>query len=145
MTSGQSESTIKQVEAFLDKHLHKKARFKSTVTYLLPGFPPKETALVLDKDDYIENIKEGIHALRDHHSEITVKSVHIVSNGQQAIVMTEGRESGTMAIPVQGEPDEKVPIEGFTNCNQILRLSKKGVIQMYNAVCDTQIEFIGAL
>lgn len=142
LTSGNSDKSIDKIVAFLDKHLHKKARFKSTMAYVLPGFPPQNSALALDKQDYIDSIKDSHNALEDHHSEVNIKSIEIIGNGKQALVMTEALETGTMVVPVPDEGDQRIPVEGFTECNQIIHLTK-GVIQMYNAVCDTQIEFVG--
>ena len=146
MTTGKTGDDTKTITRYFKKHLTKDARFKSTMKFVLPGFPPKESALALDKDDFIQNVIDGKKAFEDHQSEITITNIKIVSNGRQALVQTEGRETGLVAVPIGDTGTvERVPIEGFTQCKQIIRLSKKGVIQMYNAVCDTLIEFTGGL
>lgn len=145
LTTGDNDLSVDQTVRFLKKHLHKKARFKSVISYILPGFPPQDTALSFDKDDYIENIKNSVGAVEGHESVVEIKSIHITSNGKQAIVITDSKETGVMQVPLPDKTTEAVPIEGFTHCNQIIRLSRRGVIQMYNAVCDTKVEFINNL
>lgn len=142
LTSGLSDSSIDETVYFLDTHLHKKARFKSVISYVLPGFPPQETALSFKKKDYIENIQNSISTIEDHESVVEIQSIQITSDGKQAVVITSGKETGMMQVPLPDNTFESVPMEGFTDCNQIIRLSRQGIIQMYNAVCNTTIQFI---
>lgn len=141
LTNGESKKSIKDTVRFFETHLTKDARFKSVVQYILPGFPPQETALALNKKDFLQSLRDGEKSMEDHETFVDVKKVTVLSNGKQAVVETEGKETGVMLIPVDEFKTERVPVEGHTMCNQIIRLSKKGVIQIYNAVCSTQIEF----
>jgi hypothetical protein len=144
MTTGNHELEPKEIKKYFEDHLTKDARFKSTIKYVLPGLPEKDAGIALDKEGFIDNIMKGADAFADHESFVEIKDVKIVSSGSQAIVATEGKESGVMVLPIADTGEfERIPVEGYTKCNQIIRLNKKGVIQIYNAVCDTLIEFNG--
>ncbi len=132
-----------QAIRYLERHLHDDARFKSVMTYQIPGFPTQESAMRVDKREFIESIDEGAQALTKYQTEVQIKDVQISSDKRKATVQTVNREIGAMAISNGfGEPEE-VPITGTSQCSQILMLNKKGDIQMYNANCETLIEFSG--
>lgn len=136
ITSGNLGQSPERITTFLNRHLHKHARFKSTLKYNIPGFPPQATALALNKDEFIENIEAGSKALDNYQNDVRIVEIKISSDKRKATVFTEGYETGTMNA--QGQA---IPVQGNSNCHQIVMLSKKGVIQMYNANCETTISF----
>lgn len=124
------------VKTYLETHLHPSARFKSKMTYEIPGYPAKETELALDKNEFIDSVGAGAQSVSEYSNTIAVKEVKIASSGKSATVKTESSEEGVMNVEGQN-----VPILGQSNCDQIIMLSDQGVIQMFNANCKTQIRF----
>lgn len=124
------------VTQYLQRHLHKDAHFKSEMSYVIPGWPAQTSEMRLDKKEFIESIEKGSQAMDDYDSYVEVDSIRIARDKQTATVKTISRESGTM--PVQGE---NLPVLGSSECTQILRLSRQNIIQMFNAVCKTEIRF----
>jgi len=124
------------LEDYLETHLDEESYFKSTMRYIMPGHPPQESELKLNKEDYISSIKGGSQALSEHKTKVRVKDIKISKSKRSATVTTETREKGEM--PIEGQ---MVPINGVSSCKQIIRLSDDDVIQMYNALCETEIEF----
>jgi len=127
------------VRDYLDKHLHEDARFKSTMSYAIPGHDAQRNAISLDKKKYIESIMDAPKALGGYDIDIEITDIRIAKDGANAIVQTRSREQGTMEVPGAGA----VPMEGVSNCNQVLVMSKRDVIQMYSAQCQTDIQFSG--
>ena len=143
MTSGANlEMSSEDIVEFLEIHLDKKARFKSTMKYNIPGYPAQETSMSLDKEDFIKSIQDGAQSMEDYENEIRIKMIKIAKNGKKATVQTEGFETGIMPVSTDGVTTQNVPIEGRSSCNQIISLGKKGVIQMYSAQCTTEITFL---
>lgn len=141
ITSGSdSGMTQEEVALYLDTHLDKKARFKSTMQYNIPGHPPQETSMSLDKKEFIKSIEDGAKSVTDHKYEININNIDISKDGKKATVQTSGFETGIMPIVAEGV-EQNVPVEGSSDCNQVISLSKKGVIQMQSAQCITVISF----
>lgn len=138
---GTSERPVEDIVAFLNTHLHKDARFKSKMVYNIPGYPPKETELALNKQEFIDNVQSGAKTVQDYEHSITVKSVQISSDKRKATVLTNGREEGTMPVQDGNGGSQDVPITGYSTCHQIIMLSDQNVIQMFNANCNTEITF----
>ncbi|HRQ61993.1 MAG TPA: hypothetical protein PLO23_10880, partial [Alphaproteobacteria bacterium] len=69
-------------------------------------------------------------------NQIAVREVKIASSGKSATVKTDSTEEGVMDVEGQ-----QVPILGQSTCDQIIMLSDKAVIQMFNANCTTIIRF----
>lgn len=137
ITSGeQLNGNPKYAEIFLEKHLHPNARFKSVMQYNIPGLPPQENSVALDKTEYIQNIESGTQVLQNYENETHIVEIKISSDQRKATIQTQGIERGTMSAEGQ-----EIPVEGNSTCHQIIMLSKKGVIQMYNANCQTVISF----
>lgn len=142
MTSGQSlEASPEEIITYLKRHLSPKARFKSTMKYNIPGYPTQETSMSLEKKDFIESIEDGSQALSDYESEIRVRNIKISKDKTKATVQTTGTEKGIMPLSEDGVTSEDVPVEGTSNCTQIIML-EEGVIQMYSANCTTTIHFL---
>lgn len=40
------------IQQFLNRHLHEHARFKSMITYNMPGHPPQQSQMKLDKEGF---------------------------------------------------------------------------------------------
>jgi len=137
MTSGANlETSQANIVQFLNRHLHPKARFKSALQYNIPGFPAQENSIALNKEQFIENVQHSAQSMDNYQTSIEVQDIRISKDGQKATLRTIGRESGTM-----NASGELIPVEGDSHCTQIIMLSDKGVIQIYNANCATTIRF----
>lgn len=132
--------TPDEIRRYLEAHIDKKARFKSTVTYAIPNHPPQSQSLGLDKDEFINQTVDGQKSLEHYETAISVDKVSIAKSGKNATVVTSGIESGYMSVPSGDGMVNEVPVEGSSKCIQIIKLNK-GVIQMYSANCTTTIEF----
>lgn len=135
-----SDRKINVIKSYLDRHLDDDARFKSSMTYNIPGFPPKQSTLALDKDDYINSIEESKESLGDYSSAVQVDEIKISTDKRTATVFTTGAEEGVIEVP-NGGTTERIPINGFSKCMQIVRLSKKNILQLYSANCETVMNF----
>lgn len=143
IASGNSLENVEEIQEFLTIHLHEKARFKSSMKFNIPGFPTQETALTLNKEDFIEHARQGASALSDYQNEITIKSIKISKDKRKATVQTISQESGMMDIDDGTGNAQQVPVEGSSSCQQIIMLNNKNYIQMYQANCKTEIFFQG--
>lgn len=141
IAAGASTDKPEKVERFLNRHLHDDARFKSVMKFTIPGFPTQESAMTLSKEDFIENIHKGQQALSEYENKVAIMSVKISSDKRKATVETTASESGLMDVVNASGDIEQVPVKGASTCQQILMLSKKNYIQMYQANCKTQIYF----
>lgn len=137
ITSG-NDASMPQGHAikFLERHLHPNARFKSAISYNMPGFPAQENSISLNKEQFIENIQAGSQTLEDYETSVEVRDIKISRDGRKATLNTIGYERGTMSAS-----DQQFPVEGNSFCTQIVKLSDKGVIQIYHANCKTTIQF----
>ena len=135
------ESDQAQTQQFLNRHLHDNARFKSTITYNMPGHPPQQTEMKLDKKQFLESVAAGAQTLQEYESEIDIKAIKISKDGRKATVETIGSESGYMSVPDESGAVQQVPIEGQSACLQIVMIDKNDIMQLYNARCETQINF----
>lgn len=130
-----------EVLQFLDDHLESHARFKSVMRYTIPGYDPQETSMSLSKEEFMDNVKNSPKKVEDYENSVLIRSVKISSDGKKATVQTHGKESGEMPIKDENGEDVNLPMHGVSACDQIIMLSKKGVIQMYSANCVTEVEF----
>ncbi len=142
ITTGKSNDlSSEKIAAYLDKHLDKKARFKSVMKYHIPGLPPQEASISLDKSGFMKSVNEGAQSAENYENLIEIQDIKVASNGKKAFVKTQSTEYATMAVPTADGGSEDVPMEGISECTQIISLHK-GVIQMYSANCVTNIEFL---
>ena len=142
IVSGQEASMSKDdIINYLDDHLEKGARFKSILQYNVPGSPSQETAMNFGKQAFIDNIREGADKIDDFKSEIQILEVKLSSDKSQAFVKTQSNEQAVMPVPNDDGEIENVPLDGISMCDQIITISKKGVIQMFGATCTTMINF----
>ncbi len=142
ITSGKDGSMSQEkIKTYLNHHLDKGARFKSTMIYAIPGQPAQKNSMSLNKKEFIDSVNEGQKAVDEYETQVEVESVKISKDGKKATVQTASREQALMPITLEDGAVEEVPIEGNSNCNQIITLSKKGVIQMFSAQCTTTITF----
>lgn len=139
----QGDLSDHDVEKYFETHLDEDARFKSTIKYNIPGFPSQENALALNKESFIQNMKDARASLQNYETDVTVKNINISSDKKKATVSTESYETGVMPVPTQDGSVQEIPMEGMSRCNQIITLSTKGIIQMYSAICTTKINFSG--
>lgn len=137
---GVTDMSPEEIAAYLEGHIEKKARFKSTMKYNIPGYPPQETSMSLEKKDFIESVKKGAEEISDYDSEIQIESIKISSKGDKATVGTTSIEHGMMPMSLDGVSTQMIPVDGSSSCTQILTL-EKGVIQMFGANCVTVINF----
>lgn len=133
--------SAEKIAAYLDKHLDKKARFKSVMKYHIPGMPPQEASLALDKEEFMSSVQEGAKTIENYENLIEIKEIKVASNGKKAFVKTYSTEYTTLLVPVETGGTEEVPMEGTSECTQIISLHR-GVIQMYSANCVTIINFL---
>lgn len=142
VTTGNSgDLSTEEIAAYLDKHLDKQARFKSVMRYNIPDMPPQEASMSLDKEGFMTSVQAGAEKTADYENLIEILSIKVASNGKKAFVKTTSTEYATMAVPVETGGSEDVPIEGLSECTQIISLHR-GVIQMYSANCVTTINFL---
>ena len=144
ISKGGAGISVKAITEYLEKHLHKHSRFKSTMRYKIPGYPTQETTLSFSKEEFIENVQEGAKSVSEYDNSVDILDIKISQDKTKATVTTRSTESVTIPVPGAGPNGEtgEVPIEGHSDCTQILSLNKKGIIQMYNATCVTNIEFV---
>lgn len=143
MSSGKSLSnSAPQILKFLDTHIHRSARFKTVIQYSVPGQAPQQNEMAMDKKKFIENIKTGTDSMNDYESAITISKIQISKDGRKATLETQSNENGMMTIvdPESGQ-QHQVPVLGASQCQQIIMLSEKNVMQIYNANCKTGIMF----
>ena len=138
-SAGQSNQA--QTQQFLNRHLHENARFKSLITYNMPGHPPQQSEMKLDKEEFLESVATGAQTLQEYESEIDIKTIKISKDGRKATVETIGSESGYMSVPDESGEVQQIPLEGQSACLQIIMIDKQDVMQLYNAQCTTQINF----
>ncbi len=142
LTSGQTlEMSLSDIIAYFEDHLDEDSRFKSTMQFNVPGYPAQKTALSLDKEEFIENVQKGAQSVESYENNVTIKKIRISKDKTKATVETVGVEQGMMEIADESGQSQIVPIEGTSTCSQIIKLSDEGVIQMYNAKCDTNVSF----
>jgi len=142
ITTGNSERlSTKKIQTYLDRHISNKARFKSVMKYNIPNMPPQEATLTLDKDEFMSSVNEGAEKITGYETLVEIKEIKIASSGEKAFVKTESTEYATMAVPSQSGGSEDVPMEGVSECTQIISLNR-GTIQMYSANCITEINFL---
>lgn len=142
VSSGQnSDMSGADISNYLEKHLHDKARFKSVITYNIPGYSAQSASMTLKKDEFIKSMGKTDEALSDYHTEIDINDIQISNDKTRATVKTTSYESGSMAVPSQpGGVPEIVPVEGISTCDQII-MYKNDAIQMYSANCKTNLNF----
>ncbi len=143
ITSGQNASMPDQeIIDYLNAHMDKGARFKSTMEYIIPGQPVEKTSMSLSKKDFIESIATAKHAVSGYETTVEIRSIQITGDGTKAAVKTISQDHGSMNIEVEGGSFESLPVQGSSSCNQIITLSDEGIIQMYSAQCSTKLEFV---
>ena len=142
ITKGRSgELDPAAIEKYLKNHLHKDAHFKTTMTYNIPGFPSQESSISLNKEDFINSVQEGAGSVQSYDNEIQIDSIKISNDQRVATIKTTSSETGTIQIGDGTGGAQDIPMIGISKCTQILKLSKKRVIQMHNAICKTEIQF----
>lgn len=125
---------------FYDKHLHPKAFFKSSMNYLIPGYPTQENSVSFNKEKYIESLFQSSASVDDFEAEVTIQNIKISKDKRKATLETMTSENAIMKVPQDGGI-EYVPMVGYSKCEQILMLSDHNYIQIYSANCSTQMEF----
>lgn len=137
-SGGLSSSKIKD---YLDKHIEDKARFKSSIKYHIPGMPPQKAVISLSKAEFMDQVDEGTKKIEGYETVVEIEEIKIDSGGKKAFVKTTNTEYAMMPIPTDTGGVEEVPMEGVSNCRQILSLNS-GVIQMFSANCTTNVMFL---
>ena len=130
------------VEEFLERHIHEDARFSSLIAYDIPGQGEQMSSMALGKADFIKQIEEGAEKLEDYYNEVEILDIKIAKDERKATVQTVGTETGRMRIPDGQGGFSEVPVEGQSTCHQIVTISDRHVVQLYNANCETRITFI---
>ena len=125
---------------FFEKHLHPKAFFKSSMSYLIPGYPTQESNISFDKSKYIESLLGSSSNVSDFEADVVIKNIKISKDKKKATLETITTENAVMQVPQNGSI-EYVPMYGNSKCRQILMLSDQNNIQIYSANCETQMSF----
>ena len=142
ITTGNSQKVSQdKIEEYLDTHLEDGARFSSVMQYNIPGMPQQKAKLSLDKDGFMDSVKKGAEKIEGYETLVEIKEMKIASNKEKAFVKTVSTEYASMPVPTDTGDVEDVPIEGVSECTQILSLNS-GVIQMFSAKCVTDINFL---
>lgn len=142
LTSNSKASSFQDIKDFLDIHLHPSSRFKSNLTFYIPGYPPQSNAISLDKGEFIESVKQGHKTVDNFENSVDISNIQISSDGKKATLKTTTHEEGYMSMPGDSS-GQKVPIHGESICSQVLWINDENVIQLYNANCKTTIRFQG--
>ena len=141
-TSGNGlESSPDSIKTFLQRHLHKNARFKSKMEYNIPGQPTQQKSMSLDKQQFINNTGAGSNALDGYESEVEIVDIRLSGDKTKATVKTNGFESGYIEVDDGNGYMAEVPMNGISSCTQIIMLNDNHVIQLYHANCETTINF----
>lgn len=140
-SGGNGDLNTGELISYFERHLDQNARFSSSMQFKIPGYPPQKKTLVLDKKEFIDQVRQGTQSIEHYDNDIKVHDIKISSDKTKATVQTTGVEHGVMPVSVDGVNTENVPIEGHSKCLQILKLNNSGTIQMYSANCETTIQF----
>ncbi|MEM7651218.1 MAG: hypothetical protein AAF204_03955 [Pseudomonadota bacterium] len=142
ITLGNSDNlSSEKISEYLDKHIEDKARFKSVMRYHMPNMPVQQAVLNLKKDEFMGSVAEGANSVEGYENLVQIKEIKVASSGKKAFVKTESTEYATMSVPTDTGGSEDVPMEGVSECTQVISLNG-GVIQMYSANCVTEIHFL---
>ena len=88
----------------------------------------------------MKTINEGAEKIDGYETIVEIEELKIDSSGKKAFVKTVNTEYAIMPVPTEAGV-EHVPMEGVSNCRQILSLNR-GVIQMFSANCTTNVMFL---
>lgn len=142
LTAGHTEDlSPDEIITYLETHLHKNARFKTTMRYEIPGQSPQENAMRLNKEDFINKIRQSTETIEDYENEIDIIKIKISKDKRSATIETRSQENATLPVSDEDTGVTQIPMEGTSLCRQILKLNKKDIIQMYNINCVTDIAF----
>ncbi len=130
------------LSSFFERHLHSNAFFKSSMSYLIPGYPSQKNSVSFNKEKYIETLLTTDSTVDDFEAEVTVSNIQISKDKKKATLETVTTENAVMKVPQNGSV-EYVPMTGVSKCRQILMLSNRNDIQIYSANCETQMSFDG--
>ena len=89
-----SEKIIK----YLEKHLHKNARFKTTMRYAIPGFDAQENEMSFDKSEFIDNVRNSAGTVEDYENDIDIITIKISKDKRSATVETRSNEAATLPV-----------------------------------------------
>ncbi|MEM7679711.1 MAG: hypothetical protein AAF182_01740 [Pseudomonadota bacterium] len=128
------------VRKYLDYHIHDNARFQTSMTFQVPGMPPQETQMSIQKDEFLRGVEEAEHAVNSYENKVEIKKIKLSRDKKSAVVYTVGREEGEMPTQLEDGSTQFVPIDGVSECKQNIALND-GFIQMMDAQCKTTIEF----
>lgn len=138
--AGSSGLDPEQTLEYFQLHLADDGIFRSRTTYNLPGFPARDSQMAYDKDGFIANIANGQGLMQDYSTSVTILDIQM--NGPHAAtIQTNIKETGKMPWPDGNGGETRLPIEGFSDCEQKLAISNEGYIQLAGANCTTVINF----
>lgn len=142
MSSGKNlDYSASDIAAFLEMHLHPEARFKSEMEYVVPGHPAQTKSMALNKAEFMDSVSAGAAALEGYENRVTIGSIKISKDKRKATVQTRGIENGSMQVADESGMIQSVPVEGLSDCQQIIMLNDDDIMQIYNANCKTTINF----
>lgn len=135
------DMTPEDIAAYLNRHLMEKGKFNSQTTFEIPGYPPQQADMKLDKQGYIDNVMQGQGVIANYTTAIEIKDIKITGLGKAATIRTVSTDSGEMPWPDEKGERKPVPINGVSECEQKLIISVSNYIQMAGAECTTKITF----
>ena len=134
-----------EVTSYLMAHIANDSRFSSTIDYNMPDISESgERILELDKLHFISNTQQGMKAFTRHEAAVKIDYIQIADNGKSARVTTTSHERGVIPIEDNFGETQFFPVTGTSYCEQKLVLSEESIIQMAEAVCSTNIDFINS-
>ncbi len=141
--SGGLETSMSQSDVldFLERHIHDDAHFSSYIRFQIPGQEPQVTNMELQKSDFLEQTQTGQRVMDNYYNEVTVEEIKIAGDKRKANVKTTSKESGSMNVPDGVGGMRSTPVKGTSTCHQVITISKRHVVQLYNADCETHIFF----
>jgi hypothetical protein len=130
------------ITEYLMTHVAQDGTFKNNTTYAYEDYDPQEEEMVMDKMNYIANIIKSTGKIVAHEKSVRVEHVEISETGKEATVLISSYEQGRMPLPYYEGTDTTIPMSGTSFCEHKLNLTEENIIQLTEAECSTDINFI---
>lgn len=124
---------------WLMDHLSESGTFSTQINYSGEGMPDAPEEMSMTRNDYVGHVLEGLKAVGNHETKVSVESVSVDPSRKSAAAVTIIRESGT--LPVAGDDGVEVPVSvtGISYCEQNIALVSANLIQLTGAKCSTTV------
>jgi hypothetical protein len=124
---------------WLMAHLSESGVFATQINYSGEGMPDKPEELSMTRDQYVGHVIEGLKAVGQHETKVTVESVSIDPSKKSASTVTVIRESGVLPVMAEDGTQVPVPVTGISYCEQTVALASENVIQLTGVKCSTTV------